>query len=116
MGRTLAQIGLQGFKPIQHTAHVGNRIDAELRLRSMCRAAECRDFVPRKPLVGDADLETRGLRDDGGVCPDALEHVLYAQARVFLVGDRSEENVAPQFSRRTSARASMQAASPAFMS
>lgn len=45
MRRTLRQLGLQDLQTVQHTAGMYNRVDAETRLRSMCRPARCNDLM-----------------------------------------------------------------------
>ena len=51
----------------QHAAGLGDRVDAELRLRAVRGTARDLDLEPGEALVRDAQLELRGLGHDGGV-------------------------------------------------
>ena len=69
-----------------------------------------------KPLCATQARRPRRLRHDAGVGAEAPQHGLHAFAGVLLVGDRGDDHVAAQPSCDRRGAASMQAATPPFMS
>src|SRR5262249_22627845 len=50
----LLEAGRELPQPREHGPHGGDRVDAEIRPRAVCRPSRHLDLVRREPLVGDA--------------------------------------------------------------
>ena len=83
----------------QDRAGLDDRVDAEVRARPVRRAPFDLDPRPDEALVRDGDRELGRLGDDGRVGLDGAKHLLDAEARVLLVGDRRDDDVAVQAQR-----------------
>ena len=97
-------------------AGLDDRVDAEVRARAVRGLAGHLDLRPDEALVRDGDGELGRLGDDRGVGLHRAQRLLHADARVLLVGDRGDHDVAGQALRAASRQAISAAARPAFMS
>ena len=88
----------------QHRAHLDDRVDTEMRARAVGRAARHAHFAPHEPLVRDRDLQLGWLGDDRRVGVHRAQHLLDAEARVLLVGDGGDDEVAGEAQARRLAR------------
>ena len=93
-----------------------DRVDSEVRPRAVRGAPGDLELEPDEPLVRDDELELGRLGHDRGVGAHRLEHLLDPEARVLLVGDRGDDDVARETQRAASRQAIRAAATPAFMS
>ena len=76
-----------------------DRVDAEVRPRAVRGAAGHLDLEPDEALVRDDELELGRLGDDRGVGAHEPQHLLDPEARVLLVGDRGDDDVAARAQR-----------------
>jgi hypothetical protein len=76
-----------------------DRVHAEVRARAVRGPAGDLDVGPHESLVRDDQLELGRLGDDRGVGAGRPEHLLDADARVLLVGDRGDDDVPGQAER-----------------
>src|SRR5262249_47716620 len=87
VARALGEAGGEAVDGDQHVAHVGDRVDALLRHRTVRGAAVNDDAVPGEALVGngDGDVIAGRLGDDGGVGGDGPGHGVGAGRGELLV-------------------------------
>ena len=89
--RVRAQPAVELLDPDEDTAHLRDRVDAELRPRSVRRPADRLDLEVDEPAVCDRELHLRRLRHDRGVGRDRGGDRLRPDARDLLVGDRRQD-------------------------
>src|SRR5262249_23205359 len=90
----LLEAGRERPPPPAPRPHGGDRVDAEIRPRAVCRPSRHLDLVRREPLVGDADALVGRLADDRGIGVPLRDEPLGADGAVLLVDDARDEDVA----------------------
>jgi short-subunit dehydrogenase len=89
------ELTIETLEAGQQPAHVDDRIDTISRAAAMRRDTTRLDLDPRETLVADADLQVRRLGDDRGVCGPRRHERVGADARVFFVDDRRDDEASP---------------------
>ena len=80
----------------QHRPHRGDRVDADVRPRSVRRSPFRHDLERDEPLVRDRDDLLGRLRHDRRIGRRPADEVLRADAADLLVGDGGDDDVAAQ--------------------
>jgi hypothetical protein len=96
----LAERAVELAERRQQRSGLDDRVDAEVRPRAVRGAPRHRDLRPHEPLVRDRDLQLGRLGHDRGVGAHGAQRLLDADARVLLVGDGGDHDVAGQAERR----------------